>query len=274
MRITTYLTTGIFALTALALTEPAAAQRRADFRTARAFQMLDTDNNGSITLAEFRAGLADEHRGEAQAHFRRIDRDGDGAITSAELRDEWPAALKLLRPEIYERGEIADARVQEAAFAAMDADGDDFVSLEEFQAAARPRAQDVGRMFRRLDANNDNRLSRGELEGQWDRLRGLLKADIYLAAAGPASPQDRAFKSMDANADGTLSFQEYRNGLKEDRRADARQTFDRFDTDEDRSLSSEEFAQAWEGLGDLVRSELINEPDAALGVERAEDERP
>lgn len=50
------------------------------------FASMDTDHDGTISLAEFKA----EHEAELEAHFKRKDANGDGVLSKEELAN-WRA---------------------------------------------------------------------------------------------------------------------------------------------------------------------------------------
>lgn len=48
-----------------------------------AFKKLDTDNDGSLSLAEYSAGKKDAAM--AETHFKKLDTNSDGKLTLAEF---------------------------------------------------------------------------------------------------------------------------------------------------------------------------------------------
>lgn len=117
--------------------------------------------------------------GQRGIDFSQMDTDGDGQVTVGELE-----------------------ALQAARFAEIDADGDGSVSEAEMLAHAQARqderqARRVGRMLKRMDANDDGSLSPEELQGRRD----------------PA----RLIERLDADGNGTLSQQELadaRHGMR------------------------------------------------------------
>ncbi len=63
-----------------------------------AFETMDTNKDGALTLAEFRAGLAGKPRMLARADkmFKRTDANGDGKVQKAEL-EAWKARRAEMR---------------------------------------------------------------------------------------------------------------------------------------------------------------------------------
>ena len=97
----------------------------ADPETRAAFDRIDRDRDGAISLAEL-----DAARLEA---FQQIDTNGDGRLTRTEI--------------VVARGEAAAAR-----FAELDKDKDGSVNRREFLEGGRAE-------FRAADANSDGKLS-------------------------------------------------------------------------------------------------------------------
>ncbi|HEX6218286.1 MAG TPA: EF-hand domain-containing protein, partial [Sphingomicrobium sp.] len=108
------------------------------------FERLDTNNDGSISRAEFDAAHA--------ARAARVDRNGDG------LRDRRMAGMmgKMHRRMGHFGGQM---------FEMADANKDDRVSLQEAQDAAV-------RHFDTADANKDGRITREEMIQRHQQRRG------------------------------------------------------------------------------------------------------
>lgn len=146
-----------------------ATAHAADDRPARgdkAFAMLDSDSDGTITLAEF--GALEAKRME------RMDSDANGVVTldeflnalpsrgprreSHELTAEQQARLEARAEKQAERRATMQQRA-EKHFATIDSNGDDMLSVEEFVEAR----------FLELDADNNGALTQEELRAQADR---------------------------------------------------------------------------------------------------------
>ncbi|MEX0962695.1 MAG: hypothetical protein WDZ52_01455 [Pseudohongiellaceae bacterium] len=139
-----------------------------DSDQSRILTNLDSDGDGSVNFAEFQ-----EHRA---ARLDRIDSDEDGALSL----DEFLSARSLLRPRgdrnpdrpEREATEEQVARMEQrkaemtaratARFQAMDVDGNDIVSLNEFQEAN----------FLELDSDNNGLLTATELRPKRPGRRG------------------------------------------------------------------------------------------------------
>jgi Ca2+-binding EF-hand superfamily protein len=122
-------------------------------------RMLDSDGNGSVSLAEFR-----QH---AAGMFRRLDPDGDGRVTVAELRAHHEA-MRDRRPgqpgaggppPEGERGG-PPPRIEQA-----DSDGDGVVTLAEFTAM-------VEKHFAAADANRDGSVTPEEFQAAHRAMHG------------------------------------------------------------------------------------------------------
>jgi Ca2+-binding EF-hand superfamily protein len=97
----------------------------------------DANNDGNITREEFLA--------RPMQHFDRLDANDDGVISADE------------RPQRPERQAQSGERRERGGRASPDTDGDRQVSRAEFAAMG-------ARMFERLDANSDGRVTREEAQ--------------------------------------------------------------------------------------------------------------
>jgi hypothetical protein len=114
-------------------------------RAENMFSRMDTNKDGSITVAEMRAG-----RGEM---FTRIDSNKDGKVTKAEAeagRKRGPG------PGGDGRGGPGGPGGREGGLAAADTNKDGIVTRAEWDAQPMP-------MFDRADANKDGRLTLQEM---------------------------------------------------------------------------------------------------------------
>ena len=191
------------AIPATAAEEDSRAERAGTFAT-RMIERYDVDKNGSVTLEEYLT--AEENR------FDSADADDDGFVTADELkaagekRSERRRQTRLDRIDGDKDGRVSLAEAEAAAvkaarkrFERMDADKDGFISTAEMSGRrgrdhASPRRGD--QMLRRLDRDNDRRISAAEAENA-RRVR---------------------FTRMDADNDGVLTVAELTERLKERRR--------------------------------------------------------
>lgn len=107
------------------------------------FAALDLNEDGSLTKQELQA------RGEAR--FADTDTDGDGALTIEEL--------------VAQAQKQAEARAEQM-IARLDANEDGVLQIEEMQARGGDR---MGRMFDRIDADDDGEISQAEFEKAKER---------------------------------------------------------------------------------------------------------
>ncbi|HYD88882.1 MAG TPA: hypothetical protein VEA80_15515 [Vitreimonas sp.] len=152
---------------------------RQEFDAARAahFGVLDQDNNGQVSRAEFRElrGERHERRGRrghrgGMRHLAGADANEDGAVTREEFLARPIAHFERLdanddgvisaneRPQRRERGERHGRR-------SFDSNNDRQISRGEFASMGE-------RMFERLDANDDGRVTREEAEAARHHRRG------------------------------------------------------------------------------------------------------
>ncbi|MBA5779103.1 EF-hand domain-containing protein [Stappia sp. F7233] len=165
--------------------KPAFADTFAE-RRVRSFQRLDRDGDGKVTEAEF------ARRGERQ--FARLDRDDDDSIESDDRggrRGYGRGGGMLL--ELFDTDDDGDVSREEFTsgraelFAKADKDGDNAVTLAEFQDIWLVESDGrIVRAFQRFDRDGDLKVTRAEV----DRLFANL------------------VKRMDRDGDGALSIQD------------------------------------------------------------------
>ncbi len=147
-----------------------------------------------------------------------------------------------------------DARRAEV-FARVDANGDGLISAEEFSAAELPKPPRGGH-----DRRQGHRPERGEPSAEM----------IAERAAARAAMEENLFHTLDENADGVISRDEFSNeAMREARKASMKaQLFERADQDGDGYLSPAEFPPRRladldaNGDGEISRDEL---PERAGG---------
>lgn len=156
------------ALLVLAMT---AAPAIADGGKGRFMKHFDTNNDGSVNMAEFNAAAAER--------FKRMDADASGVIS----KDEFRAYMRTRKDErkqqrfgrmdsngngSVERDEFLahkQARA-ERKFSRMDKNADGSVSKEEY-ASCKKRKHQKKRMFTKMDENGDGQISQNESLSAW-----------------------------------------------------------------------------------------------------------
>lgn len=145
-----------------------------------------------ITRAQAEAGV--------RAMFAKIDTDRDGYVTRADA-EAAAAAHRSQRQEA--RGER-----RSALFARLDANGDGMISRAEFDAPRAARGDRAERRADRMERRGDRRGMRGERLGVrlFERLDADRDGRVSLAEVTAARLQ--RFDRLDANKDGVVTREE------------------------------------------------------------------
>ena len=175
------------ALLVLAMT---AAPAIADDGKGRFMKHFDTNNDGSVNMAEFNAAAA--------ARFKRMDADASGVISKDEFR-------------AYMRGR-KDERKQHR-FGRMDSNGNGSVERDEFLAHKQARAE---RKFTRMDKNADGSVSKEEYAGCKERKHQKKRmftkidenGDGQISQNESLAAWSNWFKRIDANNDQVVTTDE------------------------------------------------------------------
>ncbi|MCI0507000.1 MAG: EF-hand domain-containing protein [Gammaproteobacteria bacterium] len=153
---------------------------------AKRFDTMDSDNNSVVSKEEFQAYMTQKRDERHEQKFQSMDNNKDGQVS----RDEY----------ISYKQKYAETRFQ-----SMDTNSDGVISKEEFAAHKASRqghkhghhdyhskdnhGKDNGKIFTKLDANNDGQLTRDESLTAWTNW----------------------FKRLDANGDQTVTLEEVRD---------------------------------------------------------------
>jgi len=137
----------------------------------RFMKHFDTNNDGSVNMAEFNAA--------ATERFKRMDGDADGILSKDEFRSYMRARKderkkkKFARMDTNNNGSVerdeylAHKQAKaERKYARMDKDGNGSVSKEEF-ASCKKRKHHKKRMFKRMDKNGDEKITQKESLTAW-----------------------------------------------------------------------------------------------------------
>jgi len=259
----------------------------------KAYEAMDADGDGQVTPEEFIAACAKLDppidKAAALPLFEQLDKDDSGSITPEEYYDAVgpeegffpqpgdPDYVSL--PDLKKRAK-AKYGTPEAAYKAMDKDGDGEVTQAEFVAGCKnlepplTEAQAIP-LFRELDANGDDGVSPAE----WYAVMG--PPDAFTASPGDPDYVDlpefkrrakathgtpkKTFDAMDANKDGKISPEEFIAACAKLKPPISKESavplFQELDKDGNGHISPEEF---YEATGSP--EEFAAEPAAGAGA--------
>lgn len=161
------------------------------------FASLDTNNDGSLTLDELKAGAPGGASAtsdkRAEALFKAMDADGNGSVSSDEKsafdqkvqakRHDHHAGLAFLAQQ-------SQGPSNADVFAATDTNGDGSVSLDELSsddAAKGVSSDSLQKLFNLIDANGDGSISQTESSDFLDAVKSAV-AQNGPPDGGPGGP--------------------------------------------------------------------------------------
>jgi len=137
----------------------------------RFMKHFDTNNDGSVNMAEFNAAAAER--------FKLMDSDANGILTKDEFRSYMRARKderkqkKFARMDTNNNGSVERSEYlaykqakAERKYARMDKDSNGSVSKEEF-ASCKKGKHHKKRMFKRMDTNGDGQITQNESLTAW-----------------------------------------------------------------------------------------------------------
>ena len=127
---------------------------------------------------------------------------------------------------------------EEKRFAAADTDGDGLVSAEEF-AAVDPRQLSGGMRMQR--DRGDRAPDREAIRQRMEQRRAAIEERLAQHDKRRQEARTRDFETVDADGDGQLSADEYRDMRATARASRQREMFARLDENDDGALTPEEF---------------------------------
>ncbi len=217
------------------------------------FAKVDTTNQGYIDKASLQSALgsnAADSASDVDELFSQIDADQDGKITKQDLTDGVKQLADALDAQ-FDSSRIARAGGDQLPplppstddiFASLDTKNQGYLDKEELQAAFDANSTDtvanaekVEQIFKTLDADGDNKITKTELSAGLQQMGGpeqqadnavggvdATGATIATVAAQPAGgarpsgsgssdssrSDSTSYEAADTNKDGTVSLQE------------------------------------------------------------------
>jgi len=156
----------------------------------RFMKHFDTNNDGSVNMAEFNAAAAER--------FKRMDSDANGILS----KDEFRAHMRAKKDERKQK-----------KFARMDTNGNGSVERDEFLAHKQAKAE---RKFTRMDKNGDGSVSKEEhascKKGKHHKKRMFKRMDKdgdgQVSQSESLTAWSNWFKRIDANNDQVVTADE------------------------------------------------------------------
>lgn len=201
----------------------------------RMFSRLDANSDGSIDKTELTdaastAGLSETETSQMVEQFMSdFDQDGDGAVTAGEAKTGFQAIASESKSVLLQAQE--DTRRAEL-FEKLDGNGDGSIDADEFAAGAPPmrggKGPDSADIFAKLDSDGDGSVTEEEFAA-------APKPGGYGPPPPPPPPPGGGAGGVGGGADVTELFKS-------------------FDSDEDGSITEDEFAAGMKSQFGLVAS--------------------